>query len=374
MVNFAPRQKPSVVSDICVGSWNLLSAAQQKWKNVILHGVDVEAESSGRVLPNGHFFHMDGRHFALQCLRENVKYPLILANPPFGKDVKKNYSAFTALPGYEHVGIAALSRIETTMLLANAAILKDGGYLVAIVPRTLVDGNWSTKLRKYISINFQLISVVHLPPTSFGRDISTSIIVIKTAGKRPTSAKIYEANDRNGDITLSIQGKIKPAILRGGIWTLKKAYSSNDDGLKLIRGSVHNNVLAKNGVCPVIHSTDLTCIRQGTWKPSNFSPPNQEGTIPKYTSSGDILIIRVGRNCGVTARVLGDDAFLFSDCMIVIRHDDPGKMQKIWELLNSEEYFRDLIKIKQGVSTNYITAQSLKQYISLKLSEWRRLS
>ena len=369
MVSLIPRSKPSIVTDICVGSWNLLSEAQKKWRNVILHGVDVEIKSSVKVLSNSQFFHMDGRQFAIKCLSENVKYPLILANPPFGKDEKEHHSACSALPGYKYVGERALSRIETTMLLANIAILSDGGYLVAIVPRTLIDGNWGNKLRQFISSTFQLKSIVHLPPKAFGKEIRTSIIVICKSPQLSLRAYVYDAtlfNDK--EFSLTIQGNIEPKFLKEGIWTQAKECFSQNEGLNLIRGSIKSDNIKQFGLHPVIHSTDISNLRQGIWKPANFCSQIPGDPATKFTSDGDILIIRVGRNCGTAARISGGTSSLFTDCILVIRHNSPKQMERIWKLLNSKDYLKDLEILRKGVSASYITAENLKQYISFKLN------
>jgi len=60
------------------------------------------------------------------------------------------------LPGYSVINKRALNRIETTMMLANLALIDNNGTLAAIIPHTLINGEWALELRKYISNNYNV--------------------------------------------------------------------------------------------------------------------------------------------------------------------------------------------------------------------------
>lgn len=85
LLQFVPRQKQiHSITDICCGSWNLLSAAKKRYPNAKIVGVDIDKTMVKNRLSNAEFVHSDGREYADSQVAQNHSFDLILSNPPFG--------------------------------------------------------------------------------------------------------------------------------------------------------------------------------------------------------------------------------------------------------------------------------------------------
>lgn len=368
MVELISSSQPKTAVDICVGSWNLLNAAKNRWIEINLFGVDIDSKS--KKLRNGNsFVCMDGRVFALKRLKTNVRFSLVLANPPFGKDDLGNISRFSALPGYNQMTSTALRRIETTMLLANLALLEEKGTMVVIVPRTVVDGEWSRCLRQYISNKFQLRYIVDLPRCVFGDEIYTTILVIENS-ETTSVTKVYDTLLNGDEYQLWYKYFLPHNIVRESIWKPCVPKVTEDEGICIKRGSISNDILTNTGHRPVIHSTDIWNLRNGQWKPTRFMPSSLENRDTYNTASkGDIAVIRVGRNSGLAARIEFKSQVPASNCLIIIKTENKKKLERIWEVMNSSTYFADLGELRRGVGASYLTSDTLRAYLEARMRQ-----
>lgn len=363
------EDNPKNAVDICVGSWNLLRILSNKWSNIDIHGVDIDSSSHKKALKGAHFKCLDGRDYALQCLEHDKEFGIVLANPPFGKESFLNYSRYSLLPGYNSLSKSALGRIESTMLLANLSLVEKGGTLIAVVPRTLINGDWALTLRKFVANNYFLQTIIHLPPTVFGRDVSTSIIVIQNK-KFPIELMTTEAYDARliddqGLFETHSLTKFDYSQIIDGSWFNYEKSTSTHSGIQILRGNISVSELELWGENPVIHSSDIRRIGFTDWKPTRFSSLKRNSQIT--TKFGDILMVRVGRNCGQVTRALGDNQFPVSDCIYIIRHEDLKKTNNLWEHLNSSIFQKDLSLLKKGIGSQYISKSNLNSYLSASL-------
>lgn len=374
MVDLIDYKDPKSAIDICAGSWNLLQEASNKWIGIPLFGIDTDKGSSfhAPLHATSIFHHMDGRQFALDCLKKERKFSVVLANPPFGKSIEKEKELFLGLPGSETLSIRALTRIESTMILANLSLIEENGYLGVIVPSTLVDGNWAQCLRLYISKWFQVCSIIKLPDNIFGRDISTSMLIIRN--QRPNKnryTKSINAEVAINDLIFKSEKDIEYDSIRQGKWTRIFNPTFREPDLEIYRGGVSSSLLQKKGKGVVLHSTDVAQIRLSSWTGTRYLD-NYEVTYSKVRNvkKGDIVVIRVGRNCGKAALINFSHELPASDCIIILRQANHDKQKRLWSFLNSDEFHRDLCELRKGVSTFYLTANSLKQYLKTKII-WR---
>ncbi len=363
MVDLISNSSPKNAIDICVGSWNLLEAASTQWDDLELYGVDIDKNKKLKT-DTCFFCCMDGRKYALKSIKNRKYFSLVLANPPFGYENIKHNSTYSKLPGYENIDKKALNRIETTMILANLALLKEGGDMVIIVPKTMITGEKYCSLRKYIGKNYLVKFFVFLPDHIFGRDISTVILVLKnTKRTNEDISKQYELIGTK-PIKLVFKKDLKMKLIKNGIWQNDITLRNNiEEGLIIKRGSINNSLLYKDGQYPVIHSTDIEALKNGKWCPTRYVSDYSIYNKSRIAEYGDILMIRVGRNCGLTIRIKKDMSIPFSDCIYVIKHTDKNKLNLIWNILKSPQYLMDLDKLKEGLSTSYITIKKLEAYL-----------
>ncbi len=368
MVELVPLSQPKTAVDICVGSWNLLHAAKNKWNEVNLFGVDIDSMS--KKLGNGNSFAcMDGRKFALKCLKTDVKFLLVLANPPFGKDNLECVSLFDTLPGYNQMTSMALRRTETTMLLANLALLDENGFLVVIVPRTVVDGEWSKCLRRYISNKYQMKCIANLPRRVFGDEIYTTILVIEKT-KTTNATDVYDVLFNGDKYQLCYKHSLPYKMVRDGFWKLCVPKPTQKGCVHIKRGSISNDILVNTGHNPVIHSTDIWNLKNGQWKPTKFMPSNLESRdVFNIVDEGDIVVIRVGRNSGLAARIEFESQLPASNCLLIIKAENNEQQDIIWQIMSSNPYLTDLVDLRKGVGASYLTSETLRNYLEFKIEQ-----
>ena len=372
MVDLIDYKDPKSAIDICVGSWNLLQEASDKWIGIPLFGIDTDKASSSHVPLNATstFHQMDGRQYALDCLKKERRFSVVLANPPFGKLIEKEKELFSGLPGLENLSLRALTRIESTMILANLSLIEENGYLAIIVPSTLIDGNWAQCLRLYISKEFHICSIIKLPDNIFGKDISTSMLIIKN--QRPNKnrfTKSIKAEVVNNVLIFKSEKNIEYDLIRQGNWTMIFNSDFGESDLEIYRGGVSSSVLQKRGTNVVLHSTDLAQISLSSWTGTRYSNSDEVAySKVRNVKKGDIVLIRVGRNCGKTALINFSHELPASDCIIILRQTNRDKRKRLWSFLNSEEFHTDLCELRKGVSTFYLTANSLRQYLKTKIA------
>lgn len=374
MVSLVNQIYPNSVVDICVGSWNLLNEARKKWNHIEIQGVDISPLSGLQDITDRNFIQMDGREFALKCINERRLFPLVVANPPFGKESYQDHSQFIELPGYSDMNGKALNRIETTMLLANLSLLEDHGYLVAIVPKTLINGEWSKCLRQYIAKNYKLELIINLPDNVFNRDISTSILVVnRRAPNLASNVKVYQATFKGKAVVKRLESYLSYSQVVEGIW-VNKNVTGKDAGIKLFRGAMDSSLLSGVGKQAVIHSTDIQNLKNGVWHPTKFTSENPSLKMHRSAQNGDIVMIRVGRNCGTVARIDFNGPLPVSDCVLTIRHDNPEYQDRLWQVLNCDLFIDELDKLKRGIGARYLTQNVIERYLTEEMDNWSVLS
>ena len=362
------EQQPKSAIDICCGSWNLLKASKKRWPSIRLTGIDINIDLHRHSLNKRSFHCMDGRNFALEAYKKNQRYSVVVANPPFGKESLETVTMFKELPGYLEMSSLALQRIETTMILANLALLSKNGVLGIVIPSTIVNGEWATCLRSYITKNYGIKKIIKLPSTVFGKDISTAILIIENRKSKSNFIRVYEATEQNNTTyKLDFLYKIIKSDANNGIWenSVRPFLTQN---FKIKRGQIGNNFLKYSGILPVIHSTDIGKMNNPHWKPTKYLPKtNWVSNHVPYSEKGDILMIRVGRNSGCATLQTSPNKMLVSDCVYVIKSNEQRILKNIWEIVNSTEYLNDLASIRKGVTAKYITIDALKNYLNCKL-------
>lgn len=365
----SPHSIPDSAIDICAGSWNLLKSSSNRWPDIALTGIDTDEKSEDHLLDGSIFFNTDGRKFALDALRKNQKYPIVLANPPFGSESYKVACLFKDLPGFSEIGYKALVRIETTMLLANLALLQNNGIMAIVLPQTVVNGDWAISIRKYVGNNFYLKKIVFLPDDVFGPDISTGILIIESIQKpNKKGTRVYTAQLLNNKYKLKYNNFISNKLIRQGCWQPVVYANQNNTNFEIKRGQIGNNFLVKTGKHPVIHSTDIENIRKNIQSPTRFCSQDikVKGYFP-HAENGDIVIIRVGRNCGLSAIIGSDIPTLISDCIYVIKAQNLELRNEIFNILASERFVKDLPSLIKGVSAKYLTIKELIGYLNARL-------
>lgn len=336
IINLLDINPPNVVADICAGSGNLLEAAHDRWPESKLLAIDVDFKAIENI--KGKFKDIDAECFdAVDMQKLNVffdnyvnycrKCDLVVANPPFGyfrnhiDRTKTNNKILNILSDEAK----KLNRIEAYMLISNILFLKPGGYFAAILPENIFTSQkWNIFKKIFINTIFDTVHVSS-PGKIFRTDVNTRIFIGKLR-KGQKEIKLRE----NGNI---IQNNVE-----------------------IIRGSFVSESKYNDHIVPVFHSDCFKYIENkikfGSQKYISHDVDNfKEKAILK---KNDIVIIRVGRNCGNSAIITKDYfGWHISDCVYIVRQNSvPNKVLSI-------NMGRLLPSMKKGLACKYITERDI---------------
>jgi type I restriction enzyme M protein len=355
MIDLCTDIQPESAIDICAGTWNLLNAAKKNWPEIKLTGVDNNPALSKS-------YCIDGRIFATDSYYENKKFDLVLANPPFG------YECFNSEINERIIDIfgckfggSVLSRLESTMLLFNTILVKKEGVLVSVVPTSIISAENQISLRKYLGNNFFVEKIIELPENAFGSsNIRTSIIILrKDRSKKNT--EMLKVIDIQGKYNVFSKGFLLKSKVELGEWTLETEIIKYKkiNNLMILRNDIPTNKMNNKGLGhPVIHNSSITEQKVNHTK---LRYTQLEKSNYYLSCSGDVLIYRVGKNCGKHIILSEkDEGLLVSDCLLIIRVTEEKDRKELLGRLEKIS-FSHLIK---GVTTKYITHKDVKQALN----------
>lgn len=354
LVSIVPDKKYKSSIDICCGSWNLLRAAHERWPNMHLTGVDIDSSLKENININGDFINKDGREYAMECLGKEITYDLVLANPPFNNlSDKKDYNQkllngiFSDIRTY---------RLEVMMFIANLKILKKNGYLLIIIPSSIINGTNNLKLRTLLSSNYLINYIIKLPNKAFGPELSCYAILLQN--KKGVQDTIYfEINKEEGSYNNINHEVLYSNQMLKGEWLPNNQILNNneisEDKITCYRGNISSNMFTLSGV-KVLHTSKNT----ESWKPSVrfISKDLIPKTSIKYAFNNDIIISRIGKSAGSCCIYKGPKIPI-SDCLVALRMDDQEKLIRVIDSIGS---FFPFIK---GVAAKYITSSDLVNHI-----------
>jgi hypothetical protein len=265
---------PSSAIDICVGSGNFLGAVKNKWSNTDLIGFDINKVKDDNNIK--YEFHQINALVVKDLIEKTIKYKsnkIVLANPPFGqishdiiyKNIVKKYSSI-------HEEAIKTNRVEALMLVSNLSILNIGDYFGAIIPENFFN---SEKLRKFKDLFIHFFDDVTIGGSKkyfTGSEVKTRIFLGRFNNKKV----------------------IKTTIL--------KNKRSKENNFKLLRGIDNSKLIKEEELSrlsidykEVLHFSNKIGINKSKRFIKNSNKYNK-----LIVTKGDSLILRVGRNTGLS--------------------------------------------------------------------------
>ncbi|HEY0827572.1 MAG TPA: N-6 DNA methylase [Bacilli bacterium] len=343
---------PDNIVDICAGSWNLLNEARVRWPESTIVGVDIDGKSKSSIM-------QDGRVYSQEALTNNLTFDLVVANPPFQYEEVNSgilefinkYTNHFEFEGYIY------SRLESTMMLFNSFLVKEGGVLASIIPTGIINSVKQNSLRLYLSKDFSIEKIIRLPSDAFGqRNINTSMIILKR-GSQLKGSPIYEAFISKGKYKTTFIGEISIEDIKNGRWDIseQRNLDVNKYDIQILRNKISSIEMKHNSVgYPVIHSTTIT--QENMINPARLGFVQQKPNVQHLTSCGDIVIIRVGKYCGRYSLIGSRESdLLTSDCVFLIKTNN----DKVSHLLLKKLKTINFGQLKKGVAARYITKDIL---------------
>jgi type I restriction-modification system DNA methylase subunit len=333
LMRFVDFNDNDSVIDICCGKGNLLFAAKNYNPSLQCFGVDIADINIDWCKTTK----KDGREFALGTKR---KYTIALANPPFGKIESISYASKLFVEKYASINS---KRIEIEMLIANLNLLKEDGILLIILPNTFINGVSYKKIRKTISENHFVKTIIKLPPNAFSpeRINCSAIVICKKKNNENQACTYYTMNEK---FNISNSYEIKHDNILQGCWSNNVLYEKVD--FKINRGNISSNMFSEKGI-EVLH----TSKKSSPWQPSlRYIKKGLNTSNSIIAEKGDLIISRIGSSAGCLCLYEGDPKYI-TDCLMLIKSPNKQLIKHIQNL-----NLRSLVK---GVSTPHITVSDI---------------
>lgn len=185
-----PKKDNADILDPACGSGEFLLSCKKYFKNPILYGFDIDKKLiniSSKLVKNASIKNFDFLNIDIN----KKKYDYIIGNPPYfelklNEKIKKKY--FDIIKG--RVNIFSL------FIKTGLDLLKDGGYLAYVVPPSMNNGAYFSKLREYIIKNSSLeyLHIIDGADNFHLANQKVMLIILKKTNSKKSSKYIFKKN------------------------------------------------------------------------------------------------------------------------------------------------------------------------------------
>jgi predicted RNA methylase len=382
-----PRNISSLLEP-AVGTGLLLSPILRRLKNKVrVVGVDIDSAALGTLkasIPSTpkvqlELIRADFLKWSSKTspLTEADQFDCVLMNPPFSARLA-DFVKLRVLEDFPDLGVNSRSvPVEAAFLLRSLVLLRPGGRLLGIFPASLISSISTAWLRNLLLQLGSVLYVHELPRFTF-KDVEARVYLF-----------VYEKCSAKSKVLLCNHDLIAPESL-----TVRRSELGNQYRLDYSfhrSRLLHNTLRAKTPDFGWLQLRDVAAVLRGG-VPSPEGPnvavhttDYQRGFWRRFSSlalridpsstglrRGDILVKRVGRDCGRSfGRAVGHIGHAASDCVLVIR---PNKVNESTQLMFA---LRVLLAcdlgaalIERGTGAPYLTDRDLRElYIPFRIAD-----
>lgn len=185
-----PKKDNADILDPACGSGEFLLSCKKYFKNPILYGFDIDKKLiniASKLVKNASIKNFDFLNIDIN----KKKYDYIIGNPPYfelklNEEIKKKY--FDIIKG--RVNIFSL------FIKTGLDLLEDGGYLAYVVPPSMNNGAYFSKLREYVIKNSSLeyLHIIDGADNFHLANQKVMLIILKKTNSKKSSKYIFKKN------------------------------------------------------------------------------------------------------------------------------------------------------------------------------------
>jgi type I restriction enzyme M protein len=358
---------PNRVIDLAVGGGSLLKEAIEKWGNAKYFGNDIDetcCRKIASVYSNIQCFNHDIFKYSTidELIPDTQPIDLCLGNPPFDL-IKQNFDTKNVLELFHLEKIYTSNKIpaELIFILQCLRIVSEQGTIALILPNGFFVNSYLKRFREFLVDNYNIEKIVELPDNIFIKtEAKTHILIFKK--EPPTNSHITLSSiDSKSNLVVSKEDAIHRMDYSYYANSLENinSMSISDLGVEVLRGKPKyklTDIDAKH----IIHTTSfaqsdifVNQLRSG----KQLSKYKDRLAMP-----GDIIFARVGTYCLGNIGIVEKGYFVATDCVFVIRTEDPKLRNKIFNSLKSVSGQNWIKAHSKGVAARHITLEDIKKF------------
>lgn len=287
------------------------------------------------------------------------RFDCIIMNPPFAGKLKDH--VYIELSDKKKIRSVP---VEVAFVYLGSRLLHPGGRLLAVLPASVVSGESTIWLRRYLMQEGNIRLVHELPRRTFSGVEGRMYILVFERAKRQRTLISRNHRLRNPDeLHIRKRGLINTFRLdfrfheaqswlaRIQSWD-KLGWARLDSMATVLRGDVDSPI--KNS--RVLHTTNMLTFR------ATKSRRSQLANNERLARCGDIILKRVGRHASASAIIYrGRYMAPCSDCILIIRpHTTTDVNRLLFALRTIIAWSQGAGLVEHGVAATYIPADSLR--------------
>lgn len=316
---------------------------------------------------------------AAMRLKEFGGFHCVVMNPPFSakKEAQFRIDVTDDFPS-SRIGVRYMP-VEAAFLLRAVRLLRPGGRLLALLPRTLVSSTNTAWLRELLISTGCVRYVRELPAYTFKSVEARIYLFVYEAGLRQGRVVMCNHELRRPEkliaqkVDLTNETRLDFSFLKAHGWyrALEKSFPQLTwTPLEKLAFLYRGGVDSPEGARRALHTCDY---RDGFWRPSQRRPGLRRDGSQRGARRGDLLMKRVARNCaasvGLLLKVSGRAC---SDCLLIIRPRRPAlRLKVLFTLRVLLASSTGAALVERGTGARYISATWLARLrVPINLASW----
>ena len=188
-----PKKDNADILDPACGSGEFLLSCEKYFKNPKLNGFEIDKNLVGiasKLVKNSNIKNIDALNIDANDNNKN-KYDYVIGNPPYF-EIKLNEK----LKAKHFEIIKGRVNIFSLFIKIGLEALKDGGYLAYVVPPSMNNGAYFSKLREYIIKNSSLeyLHIIDGADNFHSANQKVMLIILKKTNTKKSNKYIFKKN------------------------------------------------------------------------------------------------------------------------------------------------------------------------------------